>query len=92
MVVVDRVLKMAHFIVVKDLPSVGETATLFMDHIIGHHRLPVEIVSDHRVQFTSNFWKALCTLDISHHLSSACYPQFNGHTESMNQCMEIYLR
>lgn len=66
--------------------------TLLKDNIDRHQRLPAKIVSDHRVQFTSNFWKALCTfLDILYHLSSAFHPQSNGQTKRGNKCMEIYL-
>lgn len=55
MVVINCLTKMAHFFPVKDLPSAGETAILFRDHIVRHHGLPAEIVSDRRVQFKSNF-------------------------------------
>lgn len=59
-VVVDRLTKMAHFLPLRGTPSAIETARIFVKEIIRLHGVPVNIVSDRGVQFTSRFWRALC--------------------------------
>lgn len=67
---------MAHFLPMKGTPSAMETATIFIKEIIRLHGVPTNIVSDRGVQFTSRFWKALCSsLEIKLEFSSAYHPQ-----------------
>lgn len=92
-VVVDRLTKMAHFLPFRGTPSAIETAHIFIKEIIRLLGVPVSIVSDRGVQFTSRFWRALCeTLKIELALSSAYHPQTNGQTERTNQTLEQYIR
>ena len=53
MTVVDRFLKMVHFIALHKLPSTAETADLLVTHVVRLHGIPQNIVSDHCPQFTS---------------------------------------
>jgi transposase InsO family protein len=49
-------------------------------------------VSDHRPQFTSNFWAAFCDhLRINRRLSTAYHPQTDGQTKRQNHILEQYL-
>lgn len=92
-VVVDRLSKMAHFLPLKSTPSAMETAQVFIREIVRLHGVPMNIVSDRGVQFTSRFWKTLCeALKIERSLSSAYHPQTNGQTERTNQTLEQYIR
>ncbi|XP_077155200.1 uncharacterized protein LOC143817594 [Ranitomeya variabilis] len=93
MVVVDRLTKAAHFVPGTGLPSAKDTVNLVIQNVFRSHGVPDEIISDRGVQFTSRFWKGLCSaLNINVCLSSAYHPQTNGQTERTNQTLEQYLR
>ncbi|WVZ51471.1 LOW QUALITY PROTEIN: hypothetical protein U9M48_002616 [Paspalum notatum var. saurae] len=92
-VIVDRLLKVAHFIPVKERYTGKDLAKLFMSRIICLHGVPKRILSDRGTQFTSIFWKKLheatgTKLDFS----SAYHPQTDGQTERVNQILEDMLR
>ncbi len=55
MVVVDRFNKMAHFIPTKENVTAKETRRLFFRHVFKHHGLPMDIVLDQDLKFTSKF-------------------------------------
>ena len=57
MVVVDKLMKATHFILVNSTPRIDDIVKIFMKEIFKLHRLPKEIVSDRDVKFTSKFWK-----------------------------------
>ena len=59
MVVVDKLTKATHFILVKSTHKTDDIAKLFMKEIFRLHGFPKEIVSDRDPKFTSNFWKGL---------------------------------
>ncbi len=62
LVVVDRFMKIVHFIP-RNKSIVGEKTTkLFLDHVFRYHGLLEDIISDHRPQFASKFWKWLFEL------------------------------
>ena len=93
MVVIDRLTKMAHFIPFRCLPTASIAADAFISNIFKFHGFPDSIISDRGAQFTSEFWKRLCSLlDISHSLSTANHPQTDGQTERVNGILEQYLR
>jgi transposase InsO family protein len=92
-VIVDRLTKVAHFILVKTTYSVARLAELYMTQIVCLHGVPKKIVSDRGSQFTSRFWQKLheC-LDTKLNFSSAYHPQTDGWTERTNQVLEDMLR
>ena len=57
MVVVDKLTKEAHFILVKSTHKTNDIANIFIKDIFKLHGLPKAIVSDRDVKFTSSFWK-----------------------------------
>ncbi|KAF1331706.1 reverse transcriptase, partial [Globisporangium splendens] len=59
LVFVDRFSKMVHLAPVSDKISAEKTAKVFVDVVFRLHGLPVEIVSDRDIRFTSKFWRAL---------------------------------
>ena len=59
MVVIDKLNKVAHFVVVKSTNSVSEVAKIFIKDIVRLHGVPKKIILDRDAKFTSRFWKEL---------------------------------
>jgi transposase InsO family protein len=92
-VIVDRLTKVAHFILVKTTYSGPQLAELYMLRIICLHGVPKKIVSDKETQFTLRFWKRLHeTLDTQLRFSYAYHPQTDGQTARVNQILKDMLR
>jgi hypothetical protein len=91
--VVDHLIKMAHFIPCNKTITCEETTRLFMDNIYKYHGLLDDIISDCGSQFTSKFWQSLFKiLKVKVKLISAYHPQTDGQTKRVNQVLEQYLR
>ena len=56
-VIVDRLTKVAHFILVKESYRRAQLVELYMSQIVCLHGVPKIIVSDRGTQVTSRFWK-----------------------------------
>jgi transposase InsO family protein len=77
--VVDRLIKMAHFIPCTKTITEEETTKLFLDNIYRIHGLPNNIISDRGISFISNFWRGLSQLlGVKINLSIAYHPQTDG--------------
>ena len=59
MVVVDKLTKETHFILVKSTYKTDSITKIFMKEIFKFHGLLKAIVSNRDVKFTSDFWKGL---------------------------------
>jgi hypothetical protein len=57
-VVVDRLTKSAHFLLMRAIASMNELVKMFMEEIVRLHGIPVRIVSDRDLRFVSRFWKS----------------------------------
>ena len=81
MVVVDKLIKVAHFIPINSTHKTNDMAEIFMKEIFKLHGFPTAIVSDIDVKFTSNFWKGLFA-DLGRNLnfSTTYHPQTDGQT------------
>jgi hypothetical protein len=55
-VIVDRLTKVAHFILVKTTYTGAKLAELYMSRIVCLHGVPKKIVSDRVTHFTCRFW------------------------------------
>ena len=78
-VVVDRLSKVTHFILVKTTYTGAQLAELDMSRIVFLHGVPKKIVSDRGTQFTSKFCEKLHELvDTKLNFSSAYHPQTDG--------------
>ena len=81
MVVVDKLSKQDHFILVKYAYKVVNIADIFMKEIFRLHGVPKLIISDRYVKFTGNFWKALFKgLSTQLNFSTMYHPQTDGQT------------
>jgi hypothetical protein len=59
MVVVDKLTKVAHCILVKTTHKATNIAKIYMKEVTRLQRVPKEIVLDRDLKFTSKFWKGL---------------------------------
>ena len=57
-VVVDWLTKSAHFLVVQMTFTLEEFCRLYIWEIVQLHGVPVSIVSDRDLRFTTRFWKS----------------------------------
>jgi len=93
LVVVDRLIKMAHFIPTTEKTTAEGLTRLFRDNVWKLHSLPESIISNRGPQFIAGVMRELnVMLGIESKLSMAFHPQTNEQTERMNQELEQYLR
>ena len=93
LVVVDRLTKYVHFVLVFHPYNAAKIASLYMHHIFKLHGMPSSIVSDRVATFTSLFWSELFRLQGTVlAISTAYYPQTDGQTKIVNRSLEQYLR
>jgi hypothetical protein len=92
-VIVDRLTKVAHFILAKIMYSGPQLAEWYMLRIVCLRGVPKKNVFDRGTQFTSKFWERLHeTLDTQLCFSSAYHPQTDGQTGRINQILKDMLR
>jgi transposase InsO family protein len=92
-VIVYRLTKTAHFLLVKTYYPVITYAQLYVARILSLHGVPKTIVSDKGPQFVSKFWEELHkSLGTKLLHSLAYHPQMSGQTVRVNQILEDMLR
>ncbi|WVZ63561.1 hypothetical protein U9M48_013184 [Paspalum notatum var. saurae] len=92
-VIIDRLTKSAHFILVKNRYNAQNYAEIYISHIVSLHGVPRTITSDRGSLFVSHFWEQLQTaLGTTLIHSSAYHPQTSGQVERVNQILEDMLR
>ena len=57
-VIVDRLMKSAHFLAMRMTFALERFCWLYIREIVRLHRVPVSIVSDRDPRFTTHFWKS----------------------------------
>ena len=92
-VIVDRLTKSAHFIPIQESISAEKLADIYIREIVARHGVPVSVISDRDVRFTSRFWKRFHDeLGTRLHFSTAFHPQTDGQSERTIQTLEDMLR
>lgn len=92
-VIVDRLTKSAHFLLVRSTYKSSQYAELFISEIVKLHGVPVSIVSNRDPIFTSHFWKDFQrALGTRLKLSASHHPQTDGQSERTIQTLEDMLR
>ena len=90
--IVDRFTKTAHFIPVVSNRIAQSLAQIYFKEIVKLHGVPISIVSDHDLIFSSKFWEAFqAELGTKLNLSTAYHPQTDGQTERVNRILEDLL-
>ena len=56
-VIVDWLTKSAHFIPIQESISTEKLAEIYVREVVARHGVPVLVVSNRYIQFTSRFWK-----------------------------------
>jgi transposase InsO family protein len=93
LVIVDKLTKSAHFILVRDTYDVTDVARVFVSEVIRLHGIPKKIISDRDSRFTSRFWTSLqSALGNQLNLSTTYHLETDGQTKRVNQVMEDMLR
>ena len=88
-VIVDRLTKSAHFLLVRLDYSMDRLAKLYVSDIVRLHEIPLSIVSDRDPWFTSRFWKELqSAFGTILNFSTAFHPQTYGQSERVIQELE----
>lgn len=81
LVVVDRLIKYAHFMALRH-PYTAKTVTEVFDReVVRLHRIPLSIVSDKDPLFLSLLWKEMFKLQGTQlHMSTTYHPETDGQT------------
>jgi transposase InsO family protein len=92
-VIVDRLIKSAHFQPVSTRYRPPQYADQYITKIVQLHGIPKAIMFDRGSQFTAHVWEHLHKgLGTSLVHSTAYHPQTDGQTERVNQVLEDMLR
>ena len=92
-VVVDQLMKSAHFLPVRIDYSLDKLTELYIEDIVRLHGIPVSIISDRDLRFTSRFWGKLQeALGTQLNFSMAFHPQTDGQSKRVIQVLEDMLR
>lgn len=92
-VIVDRLTKSSHFLLIHAIIPLEKLAHLYIKKIVRLHGIPKAIVSDRDSCFTCRFWKSFQrTMGTRIKMSSSFHPQMDGQTERIVATIEDMLR
>ena len=85
-VIVDRLTKTAHFLLVHTTHRAEKYAEIYIDQIVRLHGIPRTIVSDRGAPFVARFWEQLQESLGTHVIRSSAYlPRTDGQMEKVNK-------
>ncbi|GJS31415.1 putative reverse transcriptase domain-containing protein, partial [Tanacetum coccineum] len=78
-VIVDRLTKSTHFLLMREDYKMERLARLYLNEIVSKHGVPISIISDRDSRFTSRFWQSMQeALGTRLDMSTAYHPQTDG--------------
>ena len=78
-VIVDRLTKSMHFLLVSNDDPLDKLTQLYVEEIVTLHGVPISIVLDRDPRFTSRFWSNLQdSMGTKLHFSTTFHPQTDG--------------
>ena len=91
-VIVDRLMKSAHFLAVRITFTLERFYRLYIREIVRLHGVPVSIMSDRDPRFTTHFWKSFQkAMGTRLTMSIAFHQQTDGQSERTIQVLEDML-
>ncbi|GJR28268.1 putative reverse transcriptase domain-containing protein [Tanacetum coccineum] len=92
-VIVDRLTKSAHFLIMREDCKMERLARLNLNEIVARHDVPISIISDRDSRFTSRFLQSMQeALGTRLDMSMTYHPQTDGQSERNIQNLEDMLR
>ena len=92
-VIVDRVTKSAHFLLIKEIDKMVKLTITYIREIVRLHGMPKSIISNRDSRFTSRFRQSLQrSLGTQLHMSTSYHPQTDRQSETTIQKLEDMLR
>ena len=92
-VIVNRLMKSAHFLAVRMTFTLERFCQLYIREIVRLHGVPVSIVSDRDPRFREHFWKSFQkAMGTRLTMSTAFHPQTDDQSERTIQVLEDMLR
>ncbi|GJU15784.1 putative reverse transcriptase domain-containing protein [Tanacetum coccineum] len=92
-VIVDRLTKSAHFILMNEKYKMDKLTRLYLKEIVCRHGVPVLIISDRDPRFASRFWRSLQkSLGTNLDMSTAYHLETDGQSERTIPKVEDMLR
>nr|GEW54800.1 reverse transcriptase domain-containing protein [Tanacetum cinerariifolium] len=92
-VIIDRLTKSAHFIPTRETESMDTLTWLYIKEIISRHGVPISIISNRDIHFTSRFWQSLQNaLATQLHMSTTYHPKTDGQSKRTIQTLKDMLR
>ena len=92
-VIMDRLTKRAHFIMIQESISVEKLVEIYVREVVARHGVSVSVVSDRDVHFTSKFWKRFHDeMGTRLHFSTNFYPQTDGQSDRTIRTLEDMMR
>ncbi|GKF83935.1 putative reverse transcriptase domain-containing protein, partial [Tanacetum coccineum] len=92
-VIVDRLTKSAHFLLMREDYKMDRLARLYLNEIVSRYGVPISIISDRNSCFTLRFWQSMQeALGTKLDMSTAYHPQNDGQSEHTIQTLKDMLR
>nr|GFA31325.1 reverse transcriptase domain-containing protein [Tanacetum cinerariifolium] len=92
-VIVDRLTKSAIFTPIRETDPMYKLARIYLKEVVTRHGIPVSIISDRDLRFSSNFWRSLQNaLGTRLDMSTAYHLETDGQSERTIQTLEDMLR